>query len=70
VRLRAARENAGLSREVVAVSTHKAFSTIVQYERTTLRAIEPPARVLMRLAELYGCALEDFFDEEPEAVAQ
>jgi len=70
-RLRAAREKAGLRREVVAVSMRRSHATIVAYERPT-GWTEPPARVLLQLAELYGCSIEDFIadEEEPEAVAQ
>lgn len=66
-RLRAAREQAGLSREYVAISLSRTHRTIVAYESGQAC---PPGDVLVRLAALYGCTVEDLCSDDAPAGAR
>ena len=65
-RLRAAREAAGIRRELAAVKVNRSFRSIVAYENGTAT---PSSRVLVDLAALYGVAVEDFVNRDGEVVA-
>jgi ribosome-binding protein aMBF1 (putative translation factor) len=64
--LRAARTNAGLSREAVAAALDRSMSSIVGYEGGR---ILPPLNVIEELAALYGVRLADLFDDRPNHAA-
>ena len=63
--LRQARKSAGQAKERAALLVGRSYSSITLYERGQ---VIPPAPVMCRLADLYGCKVEDFF-EEAERVA-
>ena len=61
--LRAAREHAGLSREIVAISLGRTVRTIIAYESGQ---VCPPGDVLVQLAHLYRVQVESLCtDDEP-----
>jgi transcriptional regulator with XRE-family HTH domain len=60
LRLKAARLHAGLTVMPVAVAIDKSYPSVLAYERGVQ---QPPAVVLVRLAELYGCDLRFFFED-------
>jgi transcriptional regulator with XRE-family HTH domain len=62
--IRAAREQAGKSREEAAVAVGRSYSTMIQYE---IGRWNPPPEVLARLAELYGVTVEDLRPEDGAA---
>jgi transcriptional regulator with XRE-family HTH domain len=64
-RLRAAREAAGLRRELAAVECDRSFRSIVSYENGTA---SPSAGVLVTLARLYGVSVESLL-ADPRAVS-
>jgi len=66
-RLRAAREDAGLSRELVAVELGKSYHTITAYETGQ---VGPPGHVLIALAARYGVTVESLCRNQTPAGAQ
>lgn len=60
--LRAAREAAGLSRELTSIRLGKSFHTLVAYESG--QAV-PPGNVLVAMASLYGVQVEALCAEAP-----
>jgi transcriptional regulator with XRE-family HTH domain len=65
--LRAAREQAGLSREFVAISLGRSHRTIVAYESGQAC---PPGGVLVRLAALYRVPVEALCRDDAPAGAR
>jgi transcriptional regulator with XRE-family HTH domain len=63
-RLRAARQNTGLSREAVALAVGRGWATIRNYETGTN---VPSTSTLFALAELYGVTVDALLDSEPVA---
>lgn len=61
-RLKEARLAAGLSRERVATEIERSFNSIYAYEHG---GTVPPVDVLLRLAHLLGCSLEELCTEDP-----
>jgi predicted transcriptional regulator len=61
VKLRAAREAVGISRELAAVKAACSYRSLQDYERGTG---VPPTRVLVALVDLYGVAVEDLLDRD------
>jgi len=66
-RLRAAREQRGLTREIVALSIGKTYRTIAAYESG--QAV-PPGNVLVALANLYRVAVEDLCSERTPPLSE
>jgi transcriptional regulator with XRE-family HTH domain len=64
-RLREARKTAGQAKERAALLVGRSYSSITLYERGQ---VIPPTPVMCLLADLYGCKVEDFF-EDAERVA-
>lgn len=60
-RLRILRENAGVSRERLAVAIGRSYSAVVQYESG---ALTPPTRVLAHIADTLGVPVDDLFAGE------
>jgi transcriptional regulator with XRE-family HTH domain len=58
--LRQARKSAGQAKERAALLVGRSYSSITLYERGQ---VAPPAAIMCRLADLYGCKVEDFFEE-------
>jgi DNA-binding XRE family transcriptional regulator len=67
IRLRRARERAGLRREPVAVAVDRSTKTIECYESG---AVTPPGDILVALAALYGVTVEDLCRDETPAGAR
>ncbi len=59
--LRAHRRAVGLSRDQAAVAIGRTVSALIKYET---RRITPTAYALARLADAYGCDIDDFFTAE------
>jgi transcriptional regulator with XRE-family HTH domain len=66
IKLRQARQHAGLTREAVALTLGKSSRTIDAYEHG--QAI-PPGNVLVTLAHLYGVTVEALCHEVPAGAA-
>jgi DNA-binding XRE family transcriptional regulator len=60
-RMRAAREDAWLSREQLAVAIGRGYPTVLAYETGRLR---PPTAVCKRLARILGCTVADLMVTE------
>ncbi|MGI8711106.1 MAG: helix-turn-helix transcriptional regulator [Acidimicrobiales bacterium] len=58
--LRQARKSAGQVKERAALMVGRSYSTITLYESGR---VIPPAPIMCRLADLYGCKVEEFFEE-------
>jgi transcriptional regulator with XRE-family HTH domain len=58
-RLRAAREQAGKSREAAATESGRSYRSICNYEYGEAK---PPAEVLVNLARIYGVPVEALLD--------
>ena len=63
LQLRFHRHRAGLSQTQVAAATGWSLSAISMYEQGNRQA---GYAKLLRLAELYGCTVDDFFNDAPE----
>ena len=66
LQLRFHRHRAGLSQTQVAAATGWSLSAISMYEQGHRQAGYAKLR---RLAELYGCTVDDFFNDAPEPAA-
>lgn len=62
VRLRAARESQGQSREWLALQVRRSHNSIVQYE---LDRADPPVEVIVAAADALGCDVGDLFEVAP-----
>lgn len=65
-RLRAARTAAGLSREHVAIAIGRTDAAVESYERGLN---VPPGNILLKLATVYGCTVEDLTEAEDAETA-
>lgn len=65
-RLRAIRHTTCLGPDAAAHAVGVTSSAILQYERGERR---PSVTVLGKLADIYCCSVNDFYDSEPEYLA-
>jgi transcriptional regulator with XRE-family HTH domain len=65
--LRRRRGAAGMSREELAFRVGRSFQSIGFYESG---AVQPPVRILVRIAEVLGCEPGELFAEADLAVGQ
>jgi transcriptional regulator with XRE-family HTH domain len=60
------RLDTGLRTEVVAIHIGRSWYSVAEYERGR---VTPSTPVLVALADLYGCAIDAFFEEARDAAA-
>jgi transcriptional regulator with XRE-family HTH domain len=64
-RLRSQREAAGFTRAQVAIAICRSWGAVYQFERGLLT---PGAEALLRMADLFGCPLDAFYEEKAARV--
>lgn len=60
-RLKALREEAGVSRTAVAFVAHRSEQSVWLWERGK---VKPSVETLERVASLFGCEISDFFEQD------
>lgn len=63
MRIRTIREKFGYTQSYIAYRMGTTQATVARWESG---AVSPPARVLPKLAEIFGCTIDELFEKEKE----